>query len=401
MKLNQRLLMIIVSFLYLPLLLIAIFAYSVERSAVLSRLDDHLDSIASIQQDRIGYWRQTDIDRLNVFTARVQMKTVLASYISTRNPSDQQVLDLILSDAAKASSSFTEISILDDAGKVVASTRPNLVDQDLSGQAFYQEGKAEDSITIFFKDSNGKLFHYLTGPLVLDGKTIGVLVITSGADELIALANNYTGLGRTGETYIVKRDGQDILFLTPTRFDKDASLNRRDPNNEGNISALALQNIQPAISAATDYRGQQVIAATRYLPELSWGLVVKMDKSEIYQPIADLNNLLILVIFLVTTAVVVIYFVLISLVNRPILRLAKEVEGYCDEESCPRLDSTLSSETDYLTEILRQFITRLRQSRSDLAIKVAEMEKMNRAMLNRELKMTQLKNEISELKKNR
>ncbi|MDP8906029.1 MAG: hypothetical protein M3M88_00730, partial [Thermoproteota archaeon] len=75
---------------------------------------------------------------------------------------------------------------------------------------------------------------YLAGPLILNGKTIGVAAIESDAtNNFFTATQNYDGLGQTGEFYVAKRDKNgDALLISSLRFVSDAPLNFKVSKNK-------------------------------------------------------------------------------------------------------------------------------------------------------------------------
>lgn len=116
-------------------------------------------------------------------------------------------------------------------------------------------------------------------PVPPDGRPLGWLIFHVSVEELLRLAAEHQEkLGRTGEIILVRRDGTAISDL------------RHHPR-----AALAFKPGTPDTEAATrgregvietrDYTGSRVMAATRYIPETSWGLVIKQATTEFIAPV--------------------------------------------------------------------------------------------------------------------
>ncbi|WP_123931915.1 ATP-binding protein [Thermodesulfitimonas autotrophica] len=113
------------------------------------------------------------------------------------------------------------------------------------------------------------------------GRLLGWLIFHVSIDEILQFAaSQQEKLGRTGEIILARRDGTVINTL------------RRQAH-----AALAFKPGTPDIEAAIhgregvietrDYTGSNVIAAVRYLPETSWGLVVKQEAAEFLAPVRN------------------------------------------------------------------------------------------------------------------
>jgi len=92
------------------------------------------------------------------------------------------------------------------------------------------------------------------------------------------------GLGSTGETALARlTDSGEALFVAPLRRDPQAAMKLRvDLKTTDSPMRFALQGLRGS-GLATDYSGTRVVAAWRYLPELRWGIVVKMDADEAFE----------------------------------------------------------------------------------------------------------------------
>jgi hypothetical protein len=128
-----------------------------------------------------------------------------------------------------------------------------------------------------------KLSIFLMGPIrSLEGQLTGYAAFEIGMGPIYELLQDTTGLGKSGETLIVKKEGDQALFLNPLRHDPDAALKRRAAFGES--QAIALQealNGNDGGDLTVDYRGQKVLAAWRYIPSLGWGMVTKIDLADI------------------------------------------------------------------------------------------------------------------------
>ncbi|UCC47620.1 MAG: HAMP domain-containing protein, partial [Gemmatimonadota bacterium] len=121
---------------------------------------------------------------------------------------------------------------------------------------------------------------------------IGALYVLLSAQELIDVTRNFTGLGETGETLIVLRDEAGIArILHPVRHRPDERPGLICPERPDDPVTRAMQGEEQVFSEGLiDYRGEPVWAATRFLPEVGWGLVVKFDAAEERAPIIEFRR---------------------------------------------------------------------------------------------------------------
>ncbi|HZW26539.1 MAG TPA: EAL domain-containing protein [Gallionella sp.] len=127
---------------------------------------------------------------------------------------------------------------------------------------------------------------FITAPILRGGQLLGVVGLQLGTESIYEVTGDLHGLGATGETTLAKLTGSgEALFIAPLRNDPQAAMRLRiDLKTTASPMRFALQGLRGS-GLATDYNGKQVAAAWRYLPELRWGVVVKMDADEAFAPL--------------------------------------------------------------------------------------------------------------------
>jgi signal transduction histidine kinase len=333
MLITTKLIVVFLTISLIPLFIFAFIIYLQTEQYIKKETLDKLDAIASIQKNRVQTMLDQNIERLIMFTNRIQLKDELDQYNKQKSIQSQQFINNLLDSAKSDIPSFKDISILDTNGIVVASTNKE-IGSNQSKEEYFLNGINHNDVTIIFKDkaSPNTIREYLTGPLVLNGKTIGVAAIESdSASNFFTAFQNNEGLGQTGEFYVAEKDKNgDALLISPLRNISDTSLNFKVSKNETDspiIQATILKK-EKIITDAQDYRGEPVLSATRYIKAADWGLVVKIDKKEAF---ASLDNLKYLIIFtgtIISFLIIIASLVLGKSITKPIINLrnaAKEI----------------------------------------------------------------------------
>ncbi len=88
----------------------------------------------------------------------------------------------------------------------------------------------------------------------------------------------------TGETAILRREGDQAVLLNESRFQKNTALNVRAPMTRTDLPAIQALLGKEGIIDAVGYEGKPVVAALRTIPDSPWALVVRRDTSEVYAP---------------------------------------------------------------------------------------------------------------------
>ena len=133
----------------------------------------------------------------------------------------------------------------------------------------------------------------MVAPLVVPGtsgpRVIGaVYVHLDLAQFLFPYIQSWPGKSSSGETLLVRRDGNDVLYLNELRHREGAPLKLRLPIDQPLLPAAMALRGQSNVTEGEDYRGVPVIAAARKVPDTPWVLVAKRDRAEAEAPLRSL-----------------------------------------------------------------------------------------------------------------
>jgi len=132
---------------------------------------------------------------------------------------------------------------------------------------------------------------YVAAPVFGPGGAVaGVVAARLSNDEIYRVIADYSNLGRTGETVIVQAEPDGIVVVAPLRHRPDAAFQLKfSATSAPSAITDAVEGMRNQ-SVTTDYRGEEVLSVSRYLPSLGWGLVVQMDAAEVFAPAANLRH---------------------------------------------------------------------------------------------------------------
>ncbi len=133
----------------------------------------------------------------------------------------------------------------------------------------------------------------------------GILMLEIDPKHFIfPLIQSWPTLSQSAETLLVRRDGDDVVYLNELRHRKGTALKLKAPVDENlNLPASMAVQGREGIVEGKDYRGVEVIADTRKVKGTPWFMVAKMDKEEIFSTLkreAGLALVLMLVIIIST-----------------------------------------------------------------------------------------------------
>jgi two-component system NtrC family sensor kinase len=170
---------------------------------------------------------------------------------------------------------------------------------------------------------------FIAAPIFKNNMIIGVVVLQLNNQEFNKVVNDYTGLGKSGETIIGSLVNERIVFNAPTRHDPKAAFQRYIDisNNKSHPLNQANQGIK-GNNITIDYRGQKTIAAWRYLASLNAGLLVKMDVAEVFTPLKTLQNIVIILGSITFFSVTLAAIIVAKSISQPVIELTQIVQEF-------------------------------------------------------------------------
>lgn len=336
---------------------------------------NQLESTASIQHNRIHGIVNQNKERWGLVASRTQLRISLAAFNVDGRHEHQVRMDTILRDAKESINDFKNINLLALDGTIVASTDAKKIGENHAASAFFVQGGKKAKVDLFFRDPDGRPMVYLAGPLYLRDTLQGVLVIESMVDNIFSSISDYTGLGETGETILAKRnDNGDALFLMPTRFDPRAALRLVVSKDKVNRPIIRIfEGIHEEPTDAVDYRGIPVLAATRYVEETDWGIVVKIDRKEAFAPLRQMRNLLVLVVVATIIIVMLISLYFARTITLPIIKLTEVAKRIARGQEAGLAEETFPGEIGVLAKAFNTMTDNLITTHRNLENKVKQL----------------------------
>jgi len=102
---------------------------------------------------------------------------------------------------------------------------------------------------------------------------------------LYPLIQSWPTPSASAETLLVRRDGEDVLFLNELRHRKGTALSLRYPLSQTHLLAARAVRGEMGFWEGPDYRGVPVLAALRAVPDTPWFMVAKVDQEEVLAPL--------------------------------------------------------------------------------------------------------------------
>ena len=235
----------------------------------------------------------------------------------------RQLLGLALGDQEI----FEELLVMRPDGKVIVSTFSDHEGKTAAELEYFKRGSAATYLQpVFVSPITNVLTMVIATPIRgPENQNIGVLAARLNLKRFFRLINDYTGLGKTGETVVAKKIDDALVFMAPTRHDDKAALQRRMPTDtSAPITAGARGDT--GRGPGSDYRGEPVLAAWTFAPTLEWGVVTKIDLDEANAPIAEVRTRVLFITLAVIALAVIVALIVARTMIEPLRRLKNATE---------------------------------------------------------------------------
>ena len=403
MKIKSKLIIFFLVISLVPLLIFGVFNYINMEQILKKEILKELEIVADLKEKNFQDLFDHNIEKLKLVSSRYQLKVEMDKYNNNNDNKNesQKFITQIISSIKPEMKNFEDIMILDPFGKVIASTNNNYLGTNNRDNKFFIDGKNQNNTSILFKDRDNKLKSYLTGPLIQNNKFLGVVTIIYNLEDFISMLKAFERLTSTGDIILAKQDNNgNALIINPLRFFPDASLNLTINKNQTHAPTIqSLLKNENSFTETTDYRGIPVLAVTRYIDKLDWGLVVKIDKTEAFTSLENLKYITIIIGVLVGISIIIASLILGNSISNPIQKLRNvmkdvakgkfdskiDIKGSDEiEELAKQLDImrlTISNTNTHLNELVKERTQKIEKSIVELKEKEEALKESNRQLI--------------------
>jgi len=364
--------------------------YSKARTNLEQAIFAHLETTAKSRAHHIENLLEQHKREVELMAESFHIETTLETIINNQ-PDSTKLLEETKSELEELlhpERGLYEIFILNPDGKIVVSTDQSRIGLDKSTDAYFLAAKNKTYIKdAYYSQTTKRNSICISTPVRTDlsGKLLGVLVARYSLQSLGDITAERTGLGETGEIYLVNKDK---LMITPSRFVKDTVLRQKVDTEKvrklfEDVEEFGAEHHAHVPLIYEDYRGTRVLGIHDHIPEMNWYLLAEIDVKEALAPLAKIKRLGIIIILLIPVVGWLIGTVLARFISKPI----HELHRGADIIGAGNLDHTVATdakdEVGQLSRAFDQMTTNLKKtttSVSNLEKEVAEREKAERAL---------------------
>ena len=251
-----------------------------------------ISAIAELKVKELMNWRKERLDDAEFLYHNPAFSALVERYFETPNDNEARAQLQAWLDDYQVYHQYDSVRLMDVTGtERLSISTPDLPDSHLTQDAIACLHSGEIAFSDFYRDTGvGDPIHLaVLVPIFADknnNRPLGVLALGINPQTyLYPYIQSWPIPSDTAETLLVRREGEDVLFLNELRFEQDAALNLRLSLTNTDIPAVKAALGQTGVAEGMDYRGKPVLADVRAVPDSPWFLVSKMDTAEIYLPL--------------------------------------------------------------------------------------------------------------------
>lgn len=280
-----RLLIIALAAALLAIIIAGVLFYRYQGKQQLQGIGQELAAIAQMKARQIADWRADQLFDAAAFQQDPFLMQSADRFLSASSDANREDLRIRLHNIA-LQHDYNDILLVNPAGQPVMSLSGRNEECDESISALNQAMRDHKPVFADFhlKKQNPAVHLSWVAPLTgAEGRVFGALVlIHDPAHFVYPLLQSWQDHRTSSESYLVRRDGSNVLYLSELRHSENTAMKLRFPLSRTDlISVMAVKGRQGFVRGK-DYRGIDAVAVILHIPESQWYIVSKVDSSEAF-----------------------------------------------------------------------------------------------------------------------
>ncbi len=350
-----------------------IIARVISTNTVEDEINDRLETVAHARARHIETDFENSMDRVDLFVEQAYAIQTFLGGILLQDTQNNAMLN-ILQGMIESSGEIDMLLGIDENGLVFISLDEQRfpIGTDLSASEIFARGRETTCVGISdIEGSDRDLKVYTAAPFYVDpGKTKkGVSVFLGGQQGLFEITTDITGLGETGEVYLVNENG---YMITPSRFLGDDALLKQQidmADLEGlsdNGESIDEERNEGKMVSSRNYLGIKVLRVHTQLPDTGWTAIAEISESEAYKPVSTLTNSLLWGFFGILIFGAVVAILISRSMSKPITSLRRGAEAIMKGNWEHDVSTSAKDEVGELSRTFSRMTANLRKSQEEL-----------------------------------
>ena len=360
----------------IPISIMGIGLYRAAEQTLIDSAYMHIQTVAQDHANRLDTWYGERLDDIKVLSGLSAIRDICSPDCTAGSKWPDSIKTALINDSLALtrgkSPAYESIHVMSPSGEIIASTEAN--SEMITTNKYLEDLKNLKNadgpvLSPLHQHSDRAWYIHLTVPVhsrdgVMNAAIMAILDAYGTLDPLFA---DRTGLGKTGEAYLVNGEGKIVTQSRYLNFEETAK------KRFGTLGIVSALDQKEGVSIYRNYMGQEVLGAYRWLPRFHSALLVEMGKDEILAPVRVIRIAVLSTAALVSLICMLASFLLSRQISRPITEMAeasrKMANGSLDQRIYYfRHDEigTLSESFNSMAEDLSALIDSLKQKEVSL-----------------------------------
>ncbi|MFK5983995.1 MAG: methyl-accepting chemotaxis protein [Pseudomonadota bacterium] len=222
-----------------------------------------------------------------------------------------------------------------------------------------------------YAPSNGAPAAFIVQPVMDEKQNLELLLAIQLPQEKInVIMQERTGMGETGETYLVGSDKlmRSDSFLAPETHSVKASFAGTIKNNGVDTEAVALvAEGKTASKVIFDYNDSEVLSAFTpiQIGEFTWSVIAEIDMAEVDKPVDALVQIILIISIVIAILIAILAVYLAISIATPMIKGVTFANAIAEGNLTEELDVDQQDEIGQLASALREMQEKLRNIVAD------------------------------------
>ena len=267
------------------------WAWRQQAQSMRRQAERSLAAVGELKADQITTWLHERHGDAEMLRGDPLLSAAVADMLAGRDGRSATTRVQTYLDDFQRNYDYVDVVLTSPKGAVLLRA-PNTVSHPVGREAKALAARATTTRRVassdLYLDAEGKACLALAAPVLSDAGGGGIAAVILHVDPsryLYPLIRGWPLPSESGETLLVERRGDQVLYLNELRHRKNTAFKLTTPVNTPDRPAAMAVRGRHGVVQGVDYRGVPVLSAIQRVPGTAWFIVAKEDTSEVLGPI--------------------------------------------------------------------------------------------------------------------
>ena len=263
--------------------------YNKQKKDIYREQTANLRAVVDLKAAQIRDWLQERLGDARLISENQILAAELLAFLRDRSAGPRRESIRGWMESLRNNYHYQNVLLLDGSGEVVlalARPYPAIGSEELELMEAVRRRKKAVISDLHHSASTARPYLDVLAPLLTADMVAGfVFLRIDPADFLYPIIQSWPTPSPSAETMLVRREGDEVVYLNELRHRKNTALNLRFPIRNTELPAAQAALGKTGVVSGRDYRGIAVWSVLKPVPDSNWIIVAKVDREEIERPI--------------------------------------------------------------------------------------------------------------------